>query len=63
MSNGGTPDMTHEVWVDIKTVLRRMWKCMMIWKPMFKGTLLEVINKWCNSLEEVLKTPLAIEAP
>lgn len=25
-----------QTWRSIKTVLRRIWKCMVTWKPMFK---------------------------
>ena len=49
-----------QVWMDIKTVLTRCWKCMNLWKPMFMGASSEGVGQWCSYLEEALRTPLAI---
>ncbi|TKW01491.1 hypothetical protein SEVIR_8G184750v4 [Setaria viridis] len=38
-------------------VLRRVWKCVTMWKSMHQGSLEESTGQWCSYLEEVLRTP------
>lgn len=47
-------------WVSIKQVLRRILRCMQLWKPMFKQSMEQDVACWCSFLEAQIKTPLAI---
>lgn len=49
-------------WQDLRTVLRKIWRCFREWKPMFAGDLAEYVDQWCSYLVDILKAPLAISA-
>ena len=50
----------HQVWRDVKTVLWKIWLCMVDWKPMFQEDLALGMEQWCAFLEAALETPLAL---
>ena len=50
----------HQVWRDVKTVLWKIWLCMVDWKPMFQEDLALGMEQWCTFLEAALETSLAV---
>ena len=48
----------NQTWQDIKTLLRRIWRCMLTWRLIFQGSLEAGVTQWCNFLEASLKAPL-----
>ena len=50
----------HQVWRDVKTVLWKIWLCMVDWKPMFQEDLALGMEQWCTFLEAALETPPAL---
>jgi hypothetical protein len=51
----------HQVWKDVKTVIRQIWLCMVEWKPMYQKDLAQDMELWCSFSEEAFKTPLALD--
>ena len=47
-------------WMDIKQVFRRIWRCVQVWRAMFKQSMVREVDRWCSYLEALIATPLAI---
>ena len=52
----------NAVWQDMRMILRKIWRCMFTWKPMFLGSLEAGVSQWCNYHEETFRAPLAISS-
>ncbi|KAG2604022.1 hypothetical protein PVAP13_4NG015100 [Panicum virgatum] len=45
-------------WMDIKQVFRRIWRCVQVWRAMFKQSMVREVDRWCSYLEALIATPL-----
>jgi hypothetical protein len=48
------------VWADVKMVLRKVLTLIVEWRPIYKATKVEAMERWCTFLEQKLKEPLTI---
>jgi hypothetical protein len=50
----------NQVWADVKMVLRKVLTLIVEWRPIYKATKVEAMERWCTFLEQKLKEPLTI---
>ena len=51
-----------QLWMDIKQVFRRIWRCVQVWRAMFKQSMVREVDRWCSYLEALIATPSATMA-
>ena len=51
-----------ELWMDIKQVFRRIWRCVQVWMAMFKQSMVREVDRWCSYFEALIATPSATMA-